>query len=60
MQVKEMRYKVRQSKKVGRKASGTKGAGCWVGEQAKSLTGFSNCATSVAKCAANVADAAAP
>lgn len=57
MQVKEMRCKVRQSKKVGRKASGTKGRR---GRQAKSLTGFSNCATSVAKCAANVADAAAP
>lgn len=52
-----MRCKVRQSKKVGRKASGTKGAGRG---EAKSLTGFSNCATSVAKCAANVADAAAP
>lgn len=59
MQVKEMRCKVRQSKKVGRKASGIKGAG-WRRGQAKSLTGFSNCATSVAKCAANVADAAAP
>lgn len=53
MQVKENSCKVKEKEEI-------KGAATEKRWLAKSLTGFSNCATSVAKCAANVADAAAP